>query len=195
MARPRKDSAEQPVKERIKNAFWKLYETRPLEQIGVKEICNAARCNKTTFYYHYTCTTQVLEEIEGECLLLDLPKFLVELLGKDVFDTQAIARYVQKNGARIETIRALLGPNGDPSFKQAMEEKLIECWCEAMGIRQEDLEPDDRLFLRYSMGGTIGLVAHDPARGDEPLDFEALYRLAADLILPRVKRMISHYDK
>lgn len=193
MARPRKNSAEPPVKERIKSAFWELYKTRSLEQIGVKEICGAAHCNKTTFYYHYTCTAQVLEEIENECLLLDLPKFLVGLLGKDTFDKQAITLYAQENGTRIETIRALLGPNGDPSFKCAMEEKLIECWCSAMEINQEALEPDDRLFLRYSMGGTVGLVAHDPSQGDEPLDFEALYRLAADAILPRVKRMISHY--
>ena len=39
-------------KRRIKEAFWQLYQERPIEDIGIKEIVALAGCNRTTFYYH-----------------------------------------------------------------------------------------------------------------------------------------------
>lgn len=51
-------------KRRIKDAFWQLYQERPIEDIGIKEIVALAGCNRTTFYYHYKNIHDVLEDIE-----------------------------------------------------------------------------------------------------------------------------------
>ena len=37
----------------IKNAFIELRSKKPLEKITVKELCESARINKSTFYAHY----------------------------------------------------------------------------------------------------------------------------------------------
>ena len=37
----------------IKNAFIELRSRKPLEKITVKELCESARINKSTFYAHY----------------------------------------------------------------------------------------------------------------------------------------------
>ena len=37
----------------IKNAFIELRSKKPLEKITVRELCEIARINKSTFYSHY----------------------------------------------------------------------------------------------------------------------------------------------
>lgn len=66
-------------------------------------------------------------------------------------------------------------------------------WCSAMGIERSMLDDDDRLFLRYSIGGMASLYAMSPSEQDEPLDYVAAFRLATECVLPRVKRMIEKH--
>ena len=195
MGRPSKSANEKPARERIKRAFWKLYKKRPIEQICVKEICAGACCNKTTFYYHFENTAQVLAEIEHECLLIDFPGLIVSLLTEDEPHTDFIEAYVQANASKIETISILLGPCGDPSFRLLLEEETVNRWCDIMGIEREMLDREDRLFLRYSTGGMASLCAQMQQGNGEGFDYYAtIIKLAREVIVPRVQLMVSRYD-
>lgn len=48
---------------KMNDALIELLETKDFEYITVKEICNKAGVNRSTFYLHYTNTNDILEEV------------------------------------------------------------------------------------------------------------------------------------
>ena len=50
----------------IVNAFLSLRARKPLEKITVKELCQLARINKSTFYTHYSDIFALSHALEGE---------------------------------------------------------------------------------------------------------------------------------
>ena len=80
------------------NAFWKLYKTKPLDQISVREITNAAGVYRSTFYLYFKDAGMVLAYLEEELLgrletklewighpleLTDIPSIVAEFYYKD----------------------------------------------------------------------------------------------------------------
>lgn len=56
------------TRKNIREAFLKLRLNNPLEKIKVKEVCELALINKTTFYKHYQDIYALSEEIENETI-------------------------------------------------------------------------------------------------------------------------------
>lgn len=52
----------------IKGAFLELREHKPLEKIKVKELCDLARINKSTFYAHYQDIYALADALEEELI-------------------------------------------------------------------------------------------------------------------------------
>ena len=52
------------TKGRIFEAFMRLVRMSPMEKIKVKDICEQAQINKTTFYKHYVDSTELSAEID-----------------------------------------------------------------------------------------------------------------------------------
>lgn len=50
----------------IKEAFLSLLQTKPINRITVKEVCELAEINRATFYTHYSDCFALLESIEQE---------------------------------------------------------------------------------------------------------------------------------
>ncbi len=80
------------------NAFWKLYKTKPLDQISVREITDAAGVYRSTFYLYFKDAAMVLAHLEEELLarletklewighpleLKDIPSIVAEFYNKD----------------------------------------------------------------------------------------------------------------
>lgn len=56
------------TKKGIRDAFFELRRTKPLERIRVKDICDAAMINKTTFYKYYLDVFDLSEQLENRYL-------------------------------------------------------------------------------------------------------------------------------
>lgn len=52
----------------IHNAFWELRSQKPLEKITVKELCECALINKSTFYAHYPDIYALSNSLEEETI-------------------------------------------------------------------------------------------------------------------------------
>ena len=50
----------------IKNAFIELRSRKPLEKITIKELCESAQINKSTFYSHYKDIYDLSDHLEEE---------------------------------------------------------------------------------------------------------------------------------
>ncbi|MBO5938773.1 MAG: TetR/AcrR family transcriptional regulator [Clostridia bacterium] len=60
----------------IKTAFLSLRERLMPEKIKVKDICEMAQINKTTFYHHYTDSNELSREIEDSAIDLVMMDFV-----------------------------------------------------------------------------------------------------------------------
>lgn len=63
------DKRIEKTKRAIKEAFIELRKTKPLEKISVKELCELAYINKSTFYSHYENVYELSDAIEYETVL------------------------------------------------------------------------------------------------------------------------------
>ena len=67
------------AKARIRQAFTKLLREKPIQRIAVKELCQEAGVNRSTFYAHYQDIYDLLTKIE-EDMLEDFQRALAPLL-------------------------------------------------------------------------------------------------------------------
>lgn len=164
MARPKKDNGERPGKERIKDAFWQLYQEKNLDNIGVKEIAALAGCNRTTFYYHYENIEAVLDEIENDAILTGAPQFLIDIMRTDG-NHQELITYAKDNEEKIYKICHLLSSKGDPAFARKMKEAMLEEWRKALALKGKSISKKTKIMLEYFMVGSLSLMG---SLGDGP---------------------------
>lgn len=96
----------------LKTALIELMQEKPFKQITIKELCERADLNRTTFYLHYADQQGVLNDVERE-----VRKKTAEYMEKispaaeAVELIEAFLSYVQKNDAIFRTL--LLQGGGD----------------------------------------------------------------------------------
>ena len=113
----------------LANAFWQLYQEKPISTITIKELVERAGYNRSTLYYHFPDIYSILEYIEAN-ILNEWEKMLTEIITtkqstflrgdfSELFPLLHL--FLQKNG---EQIMFLLGPSGDPQFQQRVKDTL-----------------------------------------------------------------------
>lgn len=107
----------------LKNSLIGLMNTKPVNAITIKEICEQADLNRSTFYLHYTDQYQLLKEIQDE-LLTDTLSYL-----KDVSNDCSTILYIRffleyvKSNAPI--FRILLCQPENAGFQSVFIEKTM----------------------------------------------------------------------
>jgi Transcriptional regulator len=93
------------TKELLKNSLINLMHTKPLNKITIKEICENAEINRSTFYLYYTDQYALSEDIENE-LLANAQKHL-EKIDSDANSMQylqALLSYIKENADIFKTL-------------------------------------------------------------------------------------------
>ncbi|MBE6578084.1 MAG: hypothetical protein E7653_08130 [Ruminococcaceae bacterium] len=133
----------------IKNAFLTLREKMMPEKIKVKDICDVAMINKTTFYNHYSDTFELSNEIDE----LAVEKVVSDFSERDKLleDPKAFAigliRVLERDSAELR--RIFRGKQDVLCVK--LEEKLHSLCGKTETI-------DDDIRLAFFMGGSIRVV-------------------------------------
>lgn len=185
MARPKKEEGVPTARETIKESFWKLYRDRPFEKISVKEVCEGANINKTTFYYHFQDLRAVLDEIEEDSLPLEAPRMIAALV-RPVAKEDIVSTFIGNMGERFERYCLLLSSKGDPDFAKRAKQIMTQRWCEELGIEYDKLPSDIKMAIRFLMGGTTSIFAD---HGDgKPFDPEVFADVIVSLMEPFAQR-------
>ena len=105
------------TKRLIREAMLELLKTKNIQKISVRELCDAAGINRTTFYNHYNDTYEVLAEIETY--------FLEQLSAEEPAGTATdLARHIELLCTRLQKNREisllLLENNADPHFSEKL---------------------------------------------------------------------------
>ena len=113
------------TKTNIVNAFILIRKTKPLEKITIKELCELAKINNSTFYCHYTDIFDLADTIETDfvnsvILKLSTPEDILE-------NTEAFAfELFDAMSEREELLHILFGSNKFETFAEKLEIRIKE---------------------------------------------------------------------
>ncbi len=108
----------------LKNSLIELMHEKPVNQITIKEICEMADLNRSTFYLHYADQFELLDDIENEILtttfeyLKDVGSNLDTLTYIETF-----LNYVKNNS---DIFRTLLCKQENLNFQTLFVHKIME---------------------------------------------------------------------
>jgi len=132
MTQSKQDRRILKTKSEIKQALTELMEEKRFEAITVRDLTERANINRGTFYLHYLDKYDLLEKCEDEVIknilenVRDVQVYDIEVLianEKPFPFIVTILEYIQENA---DFLRAILGPNGDPSFQEKLKEVMIQ---------------------------------------------------------------------
>jgi len=143
------------TKRLIREAMLELLKAKSIQKISVRELCDAAGINRTTFYNHYDSTYEVLAEIEEH--------FLAQLSAADTISNgeDGLERHIealcQKLKQNADTALLLLTNNADPDFSSKLlkTQECSEIWQKAGSAYSEE---ESELLTKFVSGGAYAMV-------------------------------------
>lgn len=150
----------QKTEKAIKNAFLELRARKPLEKITVKELCELALINKSTFYSHYEDIYALSEAMEQETVasiigsIDHLKDYTTD--NPDAFTRELCLSFM----SQISLIKILfsgrelshLGIRLDRALKEVIFRKYPEY----------ENDPEKQILLSYSIQGTYYAYLSNP---------------------------------
>ena len=142
----------------LQDAFWILYEKQRINKITIKDICNLAGYNRSTFYQYYADVYDVLYKFENQ-LLKEVSEFVVHLMeqASSLDASQAFQAIFGILSRLNKYITVLLGPHGDTEFTHKIIENLKPIWIKYF-FRVEHYTPAEvDLLMEYYISGLLSM--------------------------------------
>ncbi len=161
------------TRRQIKEAFLALREKFMPEHIKVKDICEVAMINKTTFYNHYADSASLSNEIDDSAVDKVVSDFHER--GSILDDSRA---YIKGLLGSLERERLFLSRvfRGRPDvFFSKLEERLCSLY------RDKAKNAEEKTTLSFAIGGFIKLVK-DYAMSESRYDVEKFIEYASQMI-------------
>ncbi|MDR0863202.1 MAG: TetR family transcriptional regulator C-terminal domain-containing protein [Oscillospiraceae bacterium] len=149
------------TKQALRESMIKLIKVKPIEKISVKELCELADINRSTFYVHYDSPTDLLDQIKSE-LLVSLNEYLEEYNFFKEYEEASLQKvtmifeYVIENA---ELCQILLGGSGDVSLQKTVMTIVQKHGIRAWRTAHADVDPVAvEYMLAFGINGGIGVL-------------------------------------
>lgn len=168
------------TKRLLRESLLGLLAEKPVERITVKELCEAAELNRSTFYAYYQDVPALYYEMGNE--LVDA---LVDYVRTCGVETEPMLAYIRERREMF----ALLIYNGQfmdmnsPLQRRVFEETMQYTW--SAGAEMAVTEPEWRYMLQYMFMGGSGAI-HQWVRSGcdmEPAELAALLSGLTETVL------------
>lgn len=132
----------------LTEALVSLVRTKPMSKIQVRELCQVAQVNRTTFYKHYESIANFIEHIVDSFL----DKMDEHMKGANIFqsmfaneDDGVFLRCSSFMTQNIDFVNAFIGPNGS----RLLHDKVIASWTQQFRAAVDSQMPSlrDRMSL------------------------------------------------
>lgn len=142
----------------IRESFVRLLKQKPISKITIKEICDDADINRSTFYAHYTDQYDLLNQIEKE-VIDDINQYLnrydfrssshapIEML-------DIILKYIKQNSELFD----LFLNKGDFSFQQNIIEVIRKQHFTQIPMNSSLSQEDIEYIYLFFVNGALGVV-------------------------------------
>ncbi|MFD2639978.1 TetR/AcrR family transcriptional regulator [Piscibacillus salipiscarius] len=142
----------------LKESLISLLKDKPISSVTVKEICELADINRSTFYTHYNDQFDLLEKIEEEIaddLVQYLNSYSLSIEEESIEMTQKLLEYITNNQYMFEI---LLNENADPMFEKRMmniaKRFIMFNWMNEHNVEQSD----SRYLSTFVVSGAINVI-------------------------------------
>lgn len=159
----------------LKEALISLLQQKRIARITVKELCDLADVNRSTFYAHYTDIYSLLNEMEND-IMTELTRALQAYVDNTEDSMMMIEKLIEFIGSKHEECEVLLSAHSGLSFekkiKNVARQFLLSDW-EKVAIT------DERLFdyvSAFIISGSIEIVKTwlDNGRNTSPKEIAQL---------------------
>lgn len=136
------------TKKIIKEAFFELRKKYPLEKVKVKDICEMALINKTTFYKYYMDVFDLSTELENEAI----EQFFLASENLDCLFSapeKFIAGIPKSSDEKIQPVTSLFAGREDV-FMNKMEHWLLDFY-----KKNGNMSIEDEVMLHFVICGAI----------------------------------------
>ena len=145
----------------LKNSLIELMKEKSINRITIKELCDTADLNRTTFYAHYDDQYQLLKSIEDETLtwvIETIAGFSGKTAKEDVMNNiERIFIYIIENKNHIQV---LMSEQGDIDFQRNLLGVIYEqCGIWLANDLYEDVAKNELYFV-FLVNGSVGLIQH-----------------------------------
>lgn len=141
----------------FKNAIMDLLKEKgSVDKISVREICEKAELNRSTFYAHYNEPKDLLEELENE-LLQSTEEHLKKIREENDAGAHkyilSFLKYIKDNDKHFRT---LLIDSADPNFRTRFMQQSIIMFVENLNITlPKEIE---QYVFSYILNGSTGII-------------------------------------
>ena len=159
----------------LKNALMDLLgEKGSVTKISVRELCERADLNRSTFYAHYSEPKELLEEVENE--LLDATQDHLKKIGaeNDLGAHRYLLSFLMYIKENDKPFRTLLIDAGDPEFRSKFMQQSIIQFVENLNISFP--KDQEQYIYSYILNGSTGVIIQW-MRSDYSIDENALVDL------------------
>lgn len=144
----------------LRQAFWELYGTKPVDKITIREITDRAGYNRATFYLYFRDVYDLLAQIEDE--ILGEVRHLVEhgLLQEKTLDFSHHMGRIVGLTQRYETYMPKLigGAYGDPAFTEQLK-SILAPLLDRFILPADGLTEEQRHVLReFYLSGLLAAI-------------------------------------
>ena len=142
-------------KQMLKNSLAELLADKSINRISIRELCEHAGINRTTFYKYYGSQYDLLNDMEEE-ILNDLENYLKE--EEDDREDMWLLRMLTFINDHIILYRLLLNNNVDPQFPEKLF-NLPSTREFVNGIIGDKCSPEEREYLHgFLISGGFDIV-------------------------------------
>ena len=159
----------------LKNALMDLLsEKGSVTKISVRELCERADLNRSTFYAHYSEPKELLEEVEAE--LLDATREHLQKIGaeNDIGAHRYLLSFLIYIKENDKPFRTLLIDAGDPEFRSKFMQQSIIQFVENLNISFP--KDQEQYIYSYILNGSTGVIIQW-MRSDYSIDENAIVDL------------------
>ena len=149
------------TKERIRNAFFELYEEKKIDRISIKEITDKAQLNRGTFYVYYKDIYDLLEKTEDELiaeLVFKLRELIPRILREEDLDPFLPPLEFYQRYSHF--LKILLGVNGDPNFIHKIKTILKKTLREMLKNEKIPEVENMEYIMEFISSAQIGIISH-----------------------------------
>ena len=146
----------------LNESFLKFLEQKPLSHITVKEICEDADVNRSTYYVYYSDPYDQLHKIE-DAFIREQAVYIDEILKNGEQDecsfTNVINNLLHYYQERKDMLQVLLGKHGDIH----LEYDILAFFAErilASGKNRRKLPQEQLQDYTYAASGSFGLIIY-----------------------------------
>lgn len=115
----------------LQQALLKILQTKHIDKVTIKELCQEAKVNRGTFYLHYATPNDLLMEIERQFIDENMAYFSPYM--QEGYETTQLAGMFTCILKNKEICRIIMGKNGNPRFLERLQEmvrgNVVDGWC------------------------------------------------------------------